>query len=45
MYYRYCFMDLDFNDKELMLQIHTYLRNITDNKILVSSYKHGILKI
>ena len=26
-YYRYYFMDLDFNDKELMFQIHTYLIN------------------
>ena len=38
-------MDLDFNDKELMFQIHTYLiNNITDNKILVSANKRGLLK-
>ena len=44
-YYRYYFMDLDFNDKELMFQIHTYLiNNITDNKILVSAHKRGLLR-
>ena len=38
-------MDLDFNDKELMFQIHTYLTNyITDNTILIFAYKRGILK-
>ena len=36
---------MDFNDKELMFQIHKYLtNNITDNKILVSANKRGLLR-